>query len=341
MQKIWDLSILDVASKLQIKYGSRGKFRKCKCFMHADKNPSMWFKVSNNTWSCPVCNKGGGLVSLVRKHEGLSFEEAVRWIARQFDIEVEEEPVRYRPLRMYNPPKNIQPMQVQQQQQQPMQIDAQYVVRSASTSTVFCRSLVSTGILTAEQMQSAASLYHLGATRDGGVIFWYIDQHQQPVEGKVMWYGEDCHRDHSRDPSTISSRLKTAGMFPKDWNAGVCLFGQHLVAGDERTIAIVESEKTAVICSQIMPEYVWLACGGLSRLRPEAFMPLKGHRIIVFPDTDPKGEAHRQWTSNCNEASQLTHQDIYVSPLLEQYATPQQKERKIDIADFLVEKSNH
>lgn len=334
MQQVWDLSILDVAAKLDIKYGKSGNFRKCLCFMHADKNPSMWLKVSNNTWSCPVCNKGGGLVSLVREHEGLSFRDAVMWLARQFNIDAEEKQIRYGPRHKYNPPKTVQPMQTNQQ---PIRIDVEYVVRSRSTDTVFCRSLVSTGILTPEEMQSAACLYHLGTTRDDGVIFWYIDHLQQPHEGKVMWYKDDCHRDHNHNPTTISFRLKKAGLLTKDWKADVCLFGQHLVTDNERSIAVVESEKTAVICSQYMPEYVWLACGGLGRLTPEMFKPLKGHRIIVFPDTDPKGETHRQWSRICKDASLLIGRPIFVSNILERHSTEDQKQRKIDIADFLTE----
>lgn len=336
MQKIWDLSILDVATKLQIQYGTKGTFRKCRCFMHADKNPSMWFKTSNNTWSCPVCGKGGGLVSLVRLHEGLSFDEAVRWIAREFNIPVEEEN-----SVKYNHPKTIRPMPklttTTTESPSTSLLDFKYVAMAQSTETTFCRSLVSTGILTARQMEQAAALYHLGRTNDGGVIFWSIDHHQQLHEGKIMWYLDDCHRNHRHDPSTISSRLKNCGVLTNDWQASFCLFGQHLLRNDDRIIAIVESEKTAVICSQYMSEYIWMACGGLTRLKPEVFVPLKDHRIIVFPDTDPNGEAHRQWTGHCKEAARLTGQNIYVSPILEQKATPSQKERKIDIADFLIE----
>lgn len=99
MRKIWDLNILDVADKLQIKYRGKGVFRKCKCFMHEDKHPSMWFKTSNNTWSCPVCSKGGGLVTLVMEHEGLSFHDAVEWLIQAFDIWVYDDDDKYRPLK--------------------------------------------------------------------------------------------------------------------------------------------------------------------------------------------------------------------------------------------------
>lgn len=41
---------------------------------------------------------------------------------------------------------------------------------ATSTDTVFCRSLVSTGMLTEEQTRRAAGRYCLGRSRDGGVV---------------------------------------------------------------------------------------------------------------------------------------------------------------------------
>ena len=79
-------------------------------------------------------------------------------------------------------------------------------------------------------MQEAMRLYRLGATDDGGVIFWMIDAQQRVLDGKIMFYLPDCHRDHSRHPSTASSRLIRRGMIPADWQRSTCLFGLHLLA---------------------------------------------------------------------------------------------------------------
>lgn len=367
MQQIWDLSILKVASKLNIKYSDKGAFRKCKCFMHDDHHPSMWFKVSNNTWSCPVCCKGGGLVSLVREHEKLTYDEALEWLIKTFNIYAYDDSDMYRPLKSKNHNINRNKLSSTMSQNNSqhtsspssspsapssqlssksslelelgleLMLPFSLIEKSLSTDTIFCRSLVSNGILSEEQMQHAAALYKLGQTNDGGVIFWNIDQHQQVHEGKIMWYTDDCHRDHSHAPCTISSILKSRGQLPSDWKAEKCFFGQHLLCDDNSIIAIVESEKTAVICSQLFPNHIWLSCGGLNQLMPDMFLPLHGHKIITFPDTDLKGEAHKQWVQRCREASRLISQPIYVSPLLERHATKEQKERKIDIADFIIE----
>ena len=359
MQKIWSLNILDVATKLGITYSGRGNYRKCKCFMHDDKHPSMWFKMSNNTWSCPVCDKGGGLVSLVMEHESLNFHDAVDWLIHAFDIWVCDDNNNYRPPK---PKRSTLSSNLSTLSSKPSSreaplssLNSNLIKQCQRTDTTFCRSLVSTGILTQAQMLHAAEVFHLGATKDGGVIFWNIDESHQVRQGKIMWYLEDCHRDHHRNPSTVSYRLISQGLLAKDWTATKCFFGLHQLTPltsnlstltYPTTIAIVESEKTAVICSELLSSLpmgedgergIWLSCGGLSQLTPEMFLPLKGYKIILFPDTDPKGEAHKQWTQKAHEAMQLLGHPIYVSDLLEQHATEDQKRRKIDLADYLIE----
>jgi len=110
---------------------------------------------------------------------------------------------------------------------------------------------------------------------------------------------------------------------------------------DTKTICVVEAEKSAVILSARYPEYVWLAAGGLGEVQTDKFRALRGRKVVMFPDTDPDGIAYRRWY----EAAQLVMQQpfwedsppIYVSPLLEQQATAEQKQRKIDLVDFIYE----
>ena len=53
----------------------------------------------------------------------------------------------------------------------------------------------------------------------------------------------------------------------------------------DKTVALVESEKTAIICSAMMPQYLWLATGGKSQFNSRLTV-LKGRKIIAFPDID-------------------------------------------------------
>lgn len=116
---------------------------------------------------------------------------------------------------------------------------------------------------------------------------------------------------------------------PKDWELTQCLFGEHLLAQyPDRPVALVESEKTAVICAATMPEYVWLATGGKSQFN-ERLNVLKGREIIAFPDVD----GFDTWTE---KAKALPELNIKVSNLLQKEATDEEKEQHIDIADWLI-----
>ena len=209
------------------------------------------------------------------------------------------------------------------------------------TASEFCRAVVSNGYLTEEQMQRAAQRYRLGASRDGGVIFWQIDEFDQLRDGKIMHYRPDCHRDHDRKPTWTAYLLRKHGQLPKDWNTDHCLFGLHLLMEDVRwkmadvKVAVVEAEKTAVIMSEVKPEYIWLATGGKTELNVAKLRPLEGRRIILFPDTDTDGQTYRDWYDVAEAASDVFGHPVTVSSLLEQRATPAQKTAKIDLVDLL------
>ena len=218
--------------------------------------------------------------------------------------------------------------------------------RRLSADSDFCRAMVGCGYLTSEQMQRAAQRYRLGRSRDGGVIFWQIDTLGQIFDGKIMHYRPDGHRDHQRKPYWVSSALKRhylkddpqlAAEIPSQH----CLFGTHLLMEDVRCkmadVAVVEAEKTAVILSEVYPDFLWLAAGGLYELTAVKLFPLRGRRIILFPDTDTDGTAFCTWYRVTLEAQRLLGQAIHLSPLLEQKATNDQKRRKIDLVDFLEE----
>jgi hypothetical protein len=220
------------------------------------------------------------------------------------------------------------------------------VEEALSTDTVFCRSLVSEGYLTEQQMQQAARRYRLGRSKDGGVIFWEIDEMQQIRDGKIMFYHDDCHRDHDRHPDWVSSRLKAHYGYNGDLPVDRCLFGLHLLPllsrrgqgwSDPPPIAIVESEKTAIICSELFPQAVWLASGGLSMLNVARLYPLRDYKVVLFPDTDPEGKAFQSWRSIALTAQEHFKHPIRISRLLEDHASPSQKSRKIDLVDFLFE----
>jgi len=213
--------------------------------------------------------------------------------------------------------------------------------RRLSAASVFCQSLVTCGYMTEEQMQRAAHRYRLGMSRDGGVIFWQIDEHDVLHDGKIMYYRQDCHRDHDRKPTWVNYLLKRNGQLPQEFKSEHCLFGLHLlsekcrVKSEKFATAVVESEKTAVIMSEVKPDYLWLATGGKTELNVAKLRPLAGRKVILFPDTDETGDTYREWFEVAEAASDVFGHPFTVSSILEQRATKAQKAAKIDIVDML------
>lgn len=182
------------------------------------------------------------------------------------------------------------------------------------------------------------SLYGLGATKDKDVIFWQIDVNGRVRGGKIIkFYPKGHPRFGHRDkecqyPVTwLHSKIK----MPNDWVLTQCLFGEHLLnlsMNKNKTVALVESEKSALIGAACFPQYVWLASGGMSQLSVDKMKVLAGRTVIMFPDVD----GFKEWTEKAKEFSFC--KDVIVSDALEKNASDDQRAAKIDIADVLVDK---
>ena len=217
-------------------------------------------------------------------------------------------------------------------------------MRCLALDSQFCEAVVCCGYLTQEQMLHAACHYRLGASRQGGVIFWQIDQEGRVHDGKVMYYLSDCHRNKAHKPTWVSYLLRRRDPFPNAAHeTSHCFFGLHLVSPHCCTVAVVEAEKTAVILSELYPQYIWLASGGLGEVQPDKFRALRGCKVILFPDTDPDGIAYSRWSNAAEEVMRSVFWEgsppIRVSRILEDHATEEQKRRKIDLVDFITESS--
>ena len=70
----------------------------------------------------------------------------------------------------------------------------------------------------------------------------------------------------------------------KNFNLKQCLFGLHLVNSKTKTIHLVESEKTAVIMSVLIPGFTWLATGSNGNFNHTLLEPIKDISIIAIPD---------------------------------------------------------
>lgn len=172
-----------------------------------------------------------------------------------------------------------------------------------------------------EATVEAFGRYRVGGSNFAPQIGWkatsfpYIDTSGNCVDCKLMHLNPDTgsrKTDNGHLPTSwaLAELLKrNKGNYPPetttaDLRARWCNFGDHLTAERPTSpIAVVESEKTALICSMVYPQHIWVAVGSKSNLNAERFEPYRGRTVIVFPDrdgysdtttTDSHGKQHTQ-----------------------------------------------
>ncbi len=60
------------------------------CPFHDDKSPSFYVSPSRGICHCFACGKGGNAAGFIMEHEQMSYPEALRWLARKYNIEIHE-----------------------------------------------------------------------------------------------------------------------------------------------------------------------------------------------------------------------------------------------------------
>ncbi|SBW02442.1 DNA primase [uncultured Dysgonomonas sp.] len=60
------------------------------CPFHTDKTPSFYVSPAKNICKCFACGEGGTAVHFIMKHEQLSYYEALKYLAKKYNIEIQE-----------------------------------------------------------------------------------------------------------------------------------------------------------------------------------------------------------------------------------------------------------
>ena len=60
------------------------------CPFHSDKTPSFYVSPAKGLCKCFACGKGGNAVHFIMEHEQMSYPEALRYLAKKYNIEIKE-----------------------------------------------------------------------------------------------------------------------------------------------------------------------------------------------------------------------------------------------------------
>lgn len=200
-----------------------------------------------------------------------------------------------------------------------------------------------------EKLEEACHLYAVGTLRDGnicidkdstpkkyktfynGTIFWQVDQEANIHRGKVMFYRPDGHREKINDRDGAIMAMWQVCRRKRENEPDMCYFGQHLIRKfPDRHIALVESEKTAIVASCYLPQFTWMACGSINNFNAErlAFISKTGLAVVVYPDYD----GYAKWEEKARDIRPLFPNNIIrINDSIIKHG-----EGKQDIADILL-----
>ena len=228
-----------------------------------------------------------------------------------------------RPVKPQSKPVSFIPVEVFKQS---LQIEKN-VMQVAETNHFVKFLIYLFGVEVASQL---VSHYFIATSKhwNGATVFWQIDTQGKVRTGKIMLYSP-----------TTGKRVKNLKL-PIYWvhkalkhpefELRQCLFGEHLLIDKTKPIAIVESEKTAIIASVYLPQFIWIAAGSKDGLNAKKCSILKGRTVTLFPDLN----GFDKWSNKAKELSHLA--TFIVSDLLERKATEAEKKQGFDLADYLI-----
>ena len=82
-------NIVDVVSEF-VTLRKAGINYKGLCPFHDDKTPSFMVSPTKGICHCFACGKGGNAVNFLMEHEQISYPDALRWLAKKYNIEIQE-----------------------------------------------------------------------------------------------------------------------------------------------------------------------------------------------------------------------------------------------------------
>lgn len=230
-----------------------------------------------------------------------------------------------------------------------------------------------------EKVRKAYQMYRLGMGFNGSTIFPYFFD-DVLKSAKIIHFKNDLHRNKDISPLWLHSTksftyldhitkkydkilnncypvenedyqeyINDPESFSKDciiepYHFCIPFFGWHIIeANKDKTICLVESEKTAVICSIVFPNFIWLASGGKNNIQQYKFNYYNGRKWLIFPDLSRDNTTLNKWKESIDKIKMkysmfetfidyLPPVNIDNKPFINQAI-----EKGFDIADFILD----
>ena len=358
IDKLTEEKIKDAASIVDVigdfyELKKKGVNYQCLCPFHDDRHIGS-FVVSprKNTYSCYSCGAHGDAIEFLMAKHGLSYPDALRWLAKKYSIvipEDEKESWSDRLNAIIEKAKQAEARRLSERQQPkilylPLETPAEMMKNTNDSNLVRWLYSLPWNDDQRGRLPKMIKNYAVGVSRDGLSVFWQIDEQARVHTGKMMRYKSDGHRDKDSDYNFdwVHSKLFRQRVYNEDeYDYETCLFGQHLLPFcPNAQIHLVESEKTALIMATYygnMSRNLWLATGGLQFFDRKHIQVLidQGREIVVYPDKD----GSRIWSERTYQLCKETGYDkLKVNPTIVSNEWREEDGKKADIADITIRK---
>ena len=323
------------------------------CPFHDDRHVGNFVVYpAKNVYRCFACDAKGGPLQFVKQIRNCDFPDAIRYLAKKYNIPVEGAEGIDAPTQRTPPP----PLPT-------LFLPTEMVTRTLGRDSAlhsWLRNLPWSS-RQAERVEQVLDEYQVGTTKQGFTVFWQIDDCGGIRTGHCMLYKSNGHRYHD-DERAYNSDWTTAMLrrevvkdergYPVRDDAGEpiprypqydeekvemrqTLFGMHLLDKyPTADVHIVESEKTALVCAIYFgndDRQVWMACCGKYNLTAEKLAPIIQRRrvIALHPDKDGTDE----WRA---KLEQLDYRRAYINDAMMVLEWKEEDGPKADMADVIV-----
>ena len=138
-------------------------------------------------------------------------------------------------------------------------------------------------------VERAINRYHIKSI-NGNTAYPSISVDGRVTDVMVIGYNADGHRNHVCY-HYYKNKEQLKADYPNGYKYEPCFFGEHLLTEQpDSNVAIVESQKSAVICSIVFPSMVWLATCGCGNFKIDKCKVLRDSRVFVYADKGSEGK---------------------------------------------------
>ncbi|MDD4591091.1 MAG: DNA primase [Parabacteroides sp.] len=224
-------NIVDVVSEF-VTLRKRGVNYVGLCPFHADKSPSFYVSPAKNICKCFACGEGGTAVHFIMKHEQLTYYDALRYLAKKYNIEIKERELSDREKQIKSDRESMLIVNAWAQEY------FSHILHNDTDGKIGMRYFVERGFRedTIKKFQLGFSLDRRDALYQAAINGGYKKEFLEKT-GLVIVY----------DNGNVNDRFRGRVMFPVHTLSGkVVAFGGRVLKKEEKTAKYVNSPESEI-----------------------------------------------------------------------------------------------